>query len=184
MEVEKNSYPKLTVLILFLLILLLGVAYAWLAISLEGEKTNSVIVGTLSLKISDESSGIYLTNAYPVTDEIGLGYQPYTFSITNDGNIESNYAIYLDDEELSDDLVRMNEGYVKYSLIKNGVIESPKLLTTSKTDQGRLLDTGTLGVNQTNNYELRLWIDKDADNNVMRTTFYGKIRVEAEQIKE
>ena len=68
--------------------------------------------------------------------------------------------------------------------MKNGVRESAKYLTTTKTSSGRVLDSGILSVGQTNEYDLRLWIADTTQNDVMTTTFAGRIRIEAEQIKE
>lgn len=183
-EERQKKYQKMTILLLVALILCLGGTYAWLALSLQGEKTSDVIVGNLSLKLDDDSEGIYLDNAYPVPDDIGLSYSPYSFSLTNDGNIPSSYTIYLDDEEITDGSSRMNEEYVKYNLVRNGVRESAKYLTTTKTSGGRVLDSGILSVGQTNEYDLRLWIADTTQNDVMTTTFAGRIRIEAEQIKE
>lgn len=183
-EEKHKKFQKMTILLLVALVLCLGGTYAWLALSLQGEKTSDVVVGNLSLKLDDNSEGIYLDNAYPVTDSVGFSYNPYSFSLTNDGNIPSNYIIYLDDEELENGVTRMNEEYVKYSLVRNGVRSSAKFLTTTKTETGRVLDSGILDVGQTNEYDLRLWIADTTENDVMTTTFSGRIRIEAEQIKE
>lgn len=181
---DNSSYVKSTIIIILLLTFALSVTYAWLTLSFSGMKTNNVTAGTLSVVISDESDGINIENEIPVEDSVGLSYKPYTFSITNDGNITSNYSIYLDDTDLSTGEVRMNESYIKYSLVKNEEKNTPKFLYQTRTDEGRLLDSGTLQVGQTNTYDLRMWIDKDTDNSVMSTVFSGMIRVEAEQIKE
>lgn len=183
-EQRHKKYQKMTILLLVALILCLGGTYAWLVLSLQGEKTSDVVVGNLSLKIAEDSEGIYLDNAYPVKDEVGLSYNPYSFTLTNDGSIPSNYTIYLDDEKIADGSVRMKEEYVKYSLVKNGVRENAKFLTTTNTQNGRVLDSGTLAVGQTNEYDLRIWIADTTSNDVMTTTFSGRIRIEAEQIKE
>lgn len=181
---RQKKYQKITILLLVALVICLGGSYAWLALSLKGEKTNSVIIGNLSLKLQDDTDGIYLDNAFPVVDEIGLSYVPYSFTLTNDGNIPSTYTIYLDDAEIINGDTRMNEAYVKYSLVRNGVREGSKFLASTRTDAGRLLESGVLDVGQTNKYDLRLWIADTTENDVMTTTFAGKIRVEAEQIKE
>lgn len=184
-ENRQKSYQRLTVIILVLLIVLLGGTYAFLTQSLKGAKTSNVIIGNLSLKLKDDTTdGIYLDNAYPVADSVGLTYDPYSFSLTNNGNIESSYTIYLDDEELSSGEVRMNDEFVKYNLVKNGIRGNSKFLSESTTAEGRVLDSGVLSVGQTNEYDLRLWIDENVENDVMTTVFSGRIRIEAEQIKE
>lgn len=183
--VHENSYQKMTVVILSVLILFLGGSYAWLTLSLKGEKTSSVIVGNLSLELKDDKTeGILIENAYPVDDEVGINYNPYSFTLSNTGTLESNYTIYLDDASLPNGNTRMNENFIKFNLVKNGIRESSKFLKDTKTAQGRVIDSGTLAVGQKNEYDLRLWIDVDTTNAVMNTTFSGAIRVEAEQIKE
>lgn len=183
-EDKYKKYQKMTIALLVILILFLGGAYAWLALSLQGKQTNNVIVGNLSLKLDNNSEGIYLDDAYPVSDEVGLSSNPYAFSLTNDGNIPSSYTIYLDDEEIEDSLIRMNEDYIKYSLVRNGVRQNIKFLSTTNTKLGRVLDSGVLESGQTNEYDLRLWIASETENDVMTTIFSGRIRIEAEQIKE
>lgn len=188
MEVKKDKsiyYLRTTIVILVILTLALASTYAWLLISLSGTKSNNVVVGTLSLKLEDDiTEGIYLENATPVSDETGLRYAPYTFSLTNDGNIPSNYVIYLDNEEITEGLTRMNDEYVRYNLVKNGNAGANGLLSSTIKNGSKVLDEGTLQVGDTNTYDLRLWIDKNVDNSVMTTMFAGRIRVEAEQIKE
>ena len=182
---SQGSYQKLTILLLIALILMLGGTYAWLTLSLTGTKTNNIVVGNLSLKLKDDTTnGISIDNAYPVSDNTGLTNNPYVFSLTNDGEIESTYTVYLDDEEITDGSTRMNDDYIKYSLTKNGIRENSKFLSSIKTTEGRVLDTGKLAVGQSIDYELRLWIAEEVSNDVMSTTFSGRIRIEAEQIKE
>lgn len=188
METKRKQgayYLKATIFILIILTLSLAITYAWLTISLSGTKTNDVIVGTLSLKLDDEESeAIYLENATPVYDYIGLSYTPYTFSLTNDGNVPSNYIVYLDNVEIPDGIIRMNDKYIKCNIVKNNVSQPNVFLSDVIEDNSKVIDKGTLEVGQTNTYDMRLWIDKDVDNKVMSTMFAGRIRVEAEQIKE
>ncbi len=183
---KKTSYYfKTTIVVLLILTLALAATYAWLMISIQGTKVNKVVVGTLSLKLKDDiTEGIHLENATPVTDTVGLSYNPYTFTLTNDGNIPSNYVIYLDNDPITEGTTRMKDEYVKYNLVKNGTASSNNLLSTTLQNNSKVLDSGRLEVGITNTYDLRLWIDKDVDNSVMTTMFAGRIRVEAEQIKE
>ncbi|MDO5003903.1 MAG: hypothetical protein Q4E39_06765 [bacterium] len=185
-EKHQRSYQKYTIAILILLVLIVGTAYAWLVLSLKGEKTNTVIVGNLSLKLENESAGINLEDASAVSENVGMSYKPYSFELTNDGNIESTYTIYLvdDDDKIPTGTEKMKDGYVRFNLIKNGIKENSKLLTEIKSDQGRVLDSGTIQPGQTNSYDLRLWIDSNANDDYMETMFAGKIEIVAEQIKE
>ena len=115
-----------------------------------------------------------------------MSYKPYSFTLTNDGNIESIYTIYLidDDNEIPTGTEKINDKYIRFNLIKNGIKENSKLLTDIMSDEGRILDSGTIQPGQTNNYDLRLWIDGNADYNYKGAMFAGRIEIVAEQIKE
>lgn len=184
---EKNKSYKIAIILMVVgLILTVSGAFAWLSITLKGNKSNDIVVGNLSVKIGESlSEGIKIENALPMNDADGEEQDAYTFSITNDGNIVSNYTIYLDDKDIPDTETRMIDNDVKFSLIKNGTASTPRLLSKIHDDKGlRVLDSGTIEAGETYNYELRFWISDKAGNEVMSTLFSTNIRVEAEQIKE
>lgn len=178
-----SNIKKRSIYVLFLLLVfIIGISYAWLQITLTGDKKNTVTVGTLSLKLDDKASeGIDIDNAVPLSDETGLKTKSYKFELENNGTIVSNYTVYLDDLELEEGKVRLPDQYVKYTLIKNGKESSPALLSTTGTNPNRILDSGKLKVGEKNTYELKVWIDSNADNSIMEMTFLTKIRVEATQ---
>ncbi len=178
-----SNIKKRSIYVLFLLLVfIIGISYAWLQITLTGDKKNTVTVGTLSLKLDDKASeGIDIDNAVPLSDETGLKTKSYKFELENNGTIVSNYTVYLDDLELEEGKVRLPDQYVKYTLIKNGKESSPALLSTTGTNPNRILDSGKLKVGEKNTYELKVWIDSNADNSIMGMTFLTKIRVEATQ---
>lgn len=184
---EKNkSYKIAIILVVVGLVLMITGTFAWLSLTLKGTKSNDIVVGNLSVKIGDSlSEGIKIENAFPMNDAEGEEQDAYTFSITNDGNIPSNYIVYLDDKDIPDSETRMLDDDVKFNLIKNSVVATPKLLSSVHDEKGlRVLDSGILEAGETNDYELRFWINNKAGNEVMSTLFSTNIRVEAEQIKE
>ena len=185
-EKHQRSYQKYTIAVLVMLIAAIGITYAWLTFSLKGQKTNTMIVGNLSLNLDNETVGINLEDATPVSENVGMSYKPYSFTLTNDGNIESIYTIYLIDydNEIPTGTEKINDKYIRFNLIKNGIKENSKLLTDIMSDEGRILDSGTIQPGQTNNYDLRLWIDGNADYNYKGAMFAGRIEIVAEQIKE
>ena len=174
-----NKYRKEILGICLVALLLLGLSFAYLTLTLKGTKTNTLVVGTLSVVLDDStSSGISLENAVPMSDTKGLTTTAYTFTVTNNGNISSDYTVYLDDVALETGETRMSDSYVKYSLTKNSGTATTALLTTIGTNPNRVLNTGSITAGSTDSYTLRLWIDSAADNAVMNTTFRGVIRVE------
>ena len=180
-KLEKNN-KKLLIAIISLIVLLLGGTYAWYFITVRGTSENVIKAGKLSLVLDEsESIAIDLSNSVPMTDLQGLDTTAYTFKLKNNGDISSSYTIYLDDIELESGETRMLDKYVKYSLTKDSNSAVTALLPTIGTNPNRILDSGVIDKDTTHVYTLRLWIDKDADNGVMNTTFRGKLRVEASQ---
>ena len=47
----------------------------------------------------EEGNELTLESVIPLEDEEGMKLNGFTFSLTNNGNIESDYSIYLDDIE-------------------------------------------------------------------------------------
>lgn len=179
---NKLLFKKRTILMLgLLLVAVIGVSYAWLQVTLYSNSTSTVQVGTLNLKLGETQEGIQLKNAIPISDEKGLKTEEYTFTLTNDGNITSDYTVYLDDAELAEGQVRLSDDTVKYHLVKNGEERSPALVSTLGKNANRVLDSGKLEPGATNTYTLKVWIDYNADNSIMGKVFSTKIRVEATQ---
>jgi len=182
-HVENNNKSiKLLIVIIALIIILIGGTYAWYFITLQGTKQNVIKAGTLSLVLDEsESIAIDLNNSVPISDLDGLNTTAYTFKLKNNGDISSSYVIYLDNMELELGETRMLDKYVKYSLTKDNGEPVTALLSTLGENPNRVLDSGIIKKDTTHIYTLRIWIDKDADNGVMNTTFRGKLRVEAAQ---
>ena len=101
-EIIKNNRKKIIVISFIILLVIIGLSYAWLRTAFNGKKDVQIVVGDLDL-ILDESSteGIQLTNVVPTYDDEGMTYEPYTFKLKNQSNIDIYYTLSLvDDEEL------------------------------------------------------------------------------------
>ena len=98
---KTNNRPLLLLSIIIALILILGITYAWLTLVLNGTKSNQIVAGNLVLNLADEGNGINLEGAAPVSDEVGKEYQTYDFTLTNTGNIDAVYTIYLDNDAIT-----------------------------------------------------------------------------------
>lgn len=194
---EKNKKPqkiennKKKILALALaLVLLIGGTYAWLTITLTGTKTTRIEAGTLAMEIKDESAGISITDALPMSDADGANLTPYTFKIENTGNVSSVYTIYLDTQAVDSnaDEFLLDSSNIKYSLTKtiknktdNSVVSAtttigPKLLSTetapgsnaAKIDSSDNEGSNPLSAGQYIEYELRLWIDENTGNDAVK----------------
>ena len=188
---EKNQ--KIIITILVLLILVIGGSYAWLTLTLKGEKKTVIHAGKLSMNLDESSSdGISLLNTYPLTDQEGLNTEEYTFTLTNDGSIPNSYIIYLDDT--TENTNKISYSVLKYDLkkteytstgsVKNTQTDTMQFLSDIKTDDGLILDTGILQPNEYNEYSLQLWMDYDAGNEYQNSGFNAKLKVAGSQIEE
>lgn len=181
-DVPKHAY-RLGLFVILLTITVLGISYAWLNLSLTTSKTNVITAGVLDISLVDgDSVGISEISALPISDEVGMTLTPYTFILENNGNIASEYTIYLDDKALLANEIKMPDTMLKYNITKDGVNVNTALLNESGSFPNRILDSGTISAGEEYTYNLRLWIDEDATNEIMNTTYRGMIRVEASQV--
>ena len=180
---NNDQKKKIILLVAVALILLMGTTYAWLSFSKSSEKTNVLHAGTLSLKLSNETEGgISLSNAYPMTDQEGLNTTVYTFSLVNDGTIDSNYTVYLDDLDLDSGKIRMDDSIVKYNFQKDEESATTGTISSLGTSPNRVLDSGVIEKGKTVNYKLQVWMDYNADNSQQATSFKTQLRIEASQV--
>ena len=197
MEEKKNKIKNKKIVfmivgMLFCFILGIALTYAWLRITLHGEKKVSIVGNKLELILDETNEGIQIEDAVPVKDEQGKEVESYTFTLENKGNQKIDYSIYLDtdkeamkecsicEEEVADsetscvECQELEEKDIRYELKING------LYNTETLDSSRLLDRGTIGTEKIS-YELKIWLNYDADNDAQGKVFYGKIRVEGVQ---
>ena len=81
--------------------------------------------------------------------------------------------------EIDDSKTRMNDEYIKCKIQITGNKTEEKIVKLSEL--GRVLDSGTLEVNESNHYQLQLWMDYDAPNDAQGTVFKAKLSIEGEQ---
>lgn len=196
-EKQKKHGKKIIVVGLLLFIVILGSTYAWLTLSIRSDKKNTIVAGTLSLVLEeDEGIQILKEEAIPLTKETALTKENniYHFELKNDGNIDSEYKVYLEIENEGEDTVIPNQ-FIRYMLTKNDVVGDDLLLSEAlkeSTDGDNknkiILDSSNfdssakvLKPESSNTYSLRLWIDEEATNEIANKTFSAKIKVVATQ---
>ncbi len=180
-EAIKNNKKVIIILVAIILILLIGIAYAYLRTTLEGQEEYVIRVGTLDLVLGEDNE-LTLEKQIPIEDSEGMSLNGFSFSLTNNGNIETDYTIYLDDIPLDEGETRMPDSAIRYSLTRNDEVFMTRNMTTMGSDPNRRVDFGTIGIDETINYTLRIWIDYDATTEeASGKTFKGKLRVVATQ---
>lgn len=184
---------KILFIILAVVIVLIGGSYAWLTLTLTGTKKVVIHSGNLSLNLDETSKdGINLTNSYPMTDQEGMKTIGYDFTLKNDGTISSNYVVSIDD--ITENEKKLNTDVLKYDLKKivynkdgskkEEQTDTMQLLSSIKTDDGIILDSGLIEKDEYITYELRIWIDYDAGNEYQESSFNGVLKIDGTQIIE
>ncbi len=180
-EAIKNNKKVIIIGIVIIVLLLIGVAFAYLTTTLHGEKEYLVRVGSLGLRL-EEGNELTLEKQIPLEDSEGMILDGFNFSLINEGNIETDYTIYLDDIELDEGETRMPDSAIRYSLTKNEKAGSADDLSNMGVNPNRVVDSGSIAVDETITYTLRIWIDYDATTEeASGKTFKGKLRVVATQ---
>ena len=196
---EKNKLRKSSSLLLILVLLLLiviGGTYAFYTQTIAGTEENVIRAANLKLTLNEKaSSGIDLDKAIPVSDVTGEKNTPFTFTLTNDGDKESKYTIYLEDiASAKDGSVtvtsenRMQDAGVKFYFTSTNTsaskhtVNSATLLSTlnTQTTGKRILEEGTIPPGSTYDYTLKLWITEEATmEQVNGKIFAAKLNIEA-----
>ena len=176
---------KRIIILIGLIITILG-AYISLSYALfektevQSEENTITTYNCLDIEIEGNNE-LNLINAFPIQDEEGVQTSPYTFKIKNkcDKYVSVDVGIELEENNTFSD--------EKLKVALNKKFEDPigSLLSTHRkyntendvqvlSNQYILLHDG-INANGEQNYEYRMWIDYSAGNEVVGTTFKGKI---------
>jgi len=162
----------LIVLVLISIIALIGSSYALLTKSFKSEKL-SMQTGTLKVDFA-EGNAITMDNAAPMTDENGMNTTPYTFTITNSGDVDAYYTV-SNEEELANTL---DTNYLKMRLTgSDGYDSGIKRLKDLGTSTYRIVDETALATGKSVTYKLYLWISSEAENDIQNKVYKSKIVV-------
>ena len=175
---KKKESIILSIILLCLILIAVGMSYAFLKTSFFGVKTSILKVGSLSL-VLDETSGNAITveDGTPMYDSEGVKQDNYfTFALKNNGVIDSAYTIYLEDQPLDNGDIRVGQSYVHYNLEKDSSVLPAKAL---EGDQA--IDKGIIKKNQTINYKMRLWFANDIPQSEENKVFKAKLNIVGSQ---
>ena len=180
-EALKNNKKLIIISSIIIILLLIGISFAYLVTTIHGTKEYVIRAGSLGLRL-EEGNELTLGSQIPLEDKDGMALEGFNFSLVNEGGIDTDYTIYLDDIALSEGETRMPDSAIRYSLTKNSVVGNADNLSNMGVNPNRVVDTGSIAVDETINYTLRIWIDYDATTEeASGKTFKGKLRVVASQ---
>ena len=170
---KRQKIYTILLIILAIITLGLGITYAWLKQNISSEKVQVMRVGNFNFSLTENSIGL-LSGEF-LSDESALNEDGYKFSIENTGNFIGSYNIYLDDDMIETNQVRLDDKFIKYSLEIDGNIYEPKELSDRK------LYEGVLKRGEKTNFILRVWLNSDINGDIGGQVFKTKLRVEANQ---
>lgn len=165
-----------------------GSAYAVFT-SLSKSDYNTITIGALELSYEeDESSVINLESTYPITDEEGESSKGYQFSIQNTGSLASSYIVYIGSDAAVINSEDCHDNLIDYENIKinvnNGETSTLQSHATGKYDADGYeiyqIAEGTLQPGETKKFNVKMWININADNSVLGKHFHGKVLVNGE----
>ena len=172
---------NMIVLVVSVILMLIGLSYGYFFIRKNQENNNLAGSECFKLEFSNESEAINLSNMYPISDEEGKKQVPYSFTITNTCDMLAGYTVNMEMLEGT----TLNSKYLDV-LVNN---EEIKLLSTyeatdtviANSTESRILTKGTLAYNDSADYTVRFWMDKDVEDiESMNKYFASKIVVTAQ----
>ena len=174
MDKTRKKYIILVIVtIVISVIALIGASYALLTMTIEGEKKVSLTAGILKVDFA-EGDNINLDNVAPLTDAQGQKTTPYTFTITNTGNINAYYHVSLE-EDVNNTL---SNSYLKMRLTSDNGYDSGVVKVSSYgTGEFDITSEATLEPSDKVTYQLWMWLDYNADNSAQGKEYKSKIVV-------
>lgn len=197
---KNDSKSKVLIItaIIVLIIAVIGVSYAAIFYSKIGDEVNNVSTGTIVMSYTENTNGIYLTNASPMTDEVGRTltdenlYFDFTVNATMSGNANVDYVISASKDSYS----TLEDSAVKVYLTSlNGTNETTVLAPTKVSslrttndifyvpDNQYVILESNFTKSESRNYRLRMWVSDDyvlpsiSQTYMMRVNVYANMSV-------
>ena len=158
----------------------IGVSFGYYLLSKKQDNNNIAGSKCFKLELSNAKNEINLTNMYPISDEEGRKLTPYSFTITNTCDMLAGYTVNI--EMLAG--TTLNSKYLDL-MVNNEEIKLLSKYGETKTvidgsTESRVIAKGTLGYNDSADYTVRFWMDKDVEDvDSMNKYFASKIVVVA-----
>ena len=178
MAKKKNSV--LLIGLILILVLAIGFSYGYYLLNKVQENNNIVGSKCFNLEFTNEKNAINLDNMYPISDEDGRKLTPYSFTITNTCDMLAGYTVNMEMLEGT----TLNSKYLDV-MVNNEQIklltsyESTNTVITGSTES-RILAKWTLAHNDSADYTVRFWMDKDLEDiESMNKLFKSKIVISA-----
>ena len=184
---EDKTKIKIYYGLLITLVVFMGVSYAWFRLKLT--QTNSNVIGTrtcLDASLTEKTSKITLSDAFPISDEDGLKQTPFTFTLKN--NCDSYVKVYITIDSKyreSTSAAYLKDSFLKVNLSSKGTTDGSSVLLGSQTltelegtNKGYILVTTGLKASEEKSYDLRVWMNGETSiSDGLNKNWEGKIVV-------
>ena len=170
----KKKYIIAAVLIVLVsVIALIGTTYAFLTMTIEGDKTITLRAGVFKVDFT-EGDTINLDNAAPTSDSKGQSQAPYTFTITNEGNLTAYYHVLMEEDAAN----TLANSYLKMRITGSDGYDSGVVRVSDYgTGTFEIISENELAVDASVTYSLWMWLDYNADNSAQGKEYKSKIVV-------
>ena len=195
-EIKRESNEKKLIIIIALLIFIItviGVSVATVTYTKQSNNINTISTGNIYLNYTEDTNGISITDAYPLTDEVGKTltnenqYFDFSVSATLSGDVVAKYeiaAIKESSSTLSNDEVKLylekkvNDKYEEVMAPQN---YTPLTESTSLgTEVGSmLLDSASVSKSEVIQYRLRMWVADDVVLDSLQRSFSVRVAIKA-----
>lgn len=195
---NENKDKKIVIsiiLVLLLFISVIGITYAVFIFAKEGKRENVINTGSITFSYTETSNGISLTNALPISDNIGKtldnsgsnGYFDFNVSCKIVGTTAIKYEIYSEEQSVSNPI---DSSFVKMYLTDgtsdrpisgyDGEVPTYNMLPTSSIKDGaKRLYYGSFNTTGGQSFRLRMWLSDKYSIPTTSQQFKIKVNVSA-----
>ena len=165
---NKKKRLKLYYGLLITVLCIIGVSFAWFRLYLSQTENNTIASRTcFNTTLTEDTSKISLTDAFPITDEDGLKQTPFTFKIKNNCNsyvkvyitIDSTYRESTNTSYLKDNYMKVNISPKGTTTSQSVILGSQTLTDLENNKKGYIIVSTGLKANEEKSYDLRIWMD-------------------------
>ena len=167
---KKRKRLKLYYGLLVTVICIIGVSFAWFRLYLSQSEDNTLASRTcFNTTLTENTSKITLTDAFPISDEDGLKQTPFTFTLKNNCSsyvkvyitIDSTYRENTSTSYLKDSYMKVNVSPKDTTDNKSVILGNQSLTDLENNRKGYIIVNTGLKANEEKSFDLRIWMDSE-----------------------
>ena len=178
-EVFMKNKKKIIIVVAVIAVSLIGFSLINSTYSLfyhedTSKNTEGYSTGTLSITASSKGGTVSLSDALPVEDSVGSASTPYTFTVTNTGNLNYKFNIKLLSTGSSSTTI--DSQYIKLK------VDDGSIATLSSLSNGIIKKDVTLAAGESIDINVRVWLSISTPNSQIGKTFNSKIVIDGQAV--